>query len=159
MIIHMSKSLLVLFLLLVACKTSQELAMESTETTFLVIDSGVLYGAGEEGFESGAYLINSIEEMEKILLKMNSVNSYTINLEYQSTYFHDHTIIFLFDEVRGSAGHTFELKKIDKNEKGLILKVKRSQPEGMAASVMTQPFQVIEIPKQNGSLELEVISP
>jgi hypothetical protein len=156
----MHKTLFFLVLLLFACKTSKEVPNAPTAIDFEPIGSGILYGAGEEGLLAGAYLVNSEDVLSEILRKMNSQNSGDyLNLTPDASYFKEHSMIFLFDEVRGSGGHTFEIKKLTLHNDLLKIGVLSAKPEGMATTVMTQPFQIIEIPKFEGRIEVQLISP
>jgi len=156
----MHKTLPLLILLLFACKTSKEISTAPTAIDFEPIGSGILYGAGEEGLLAGAYLVNSEDVLSEILSKMNSLNSGDyLNLTPDASYFKKHSMIFLFDKVRGSGGHTFEIKKLTLHNDLLKIGLLSAKPEGMATTVMTQPFQIIEIPKFAGKIEVQLISP
>lgn len=156
----MHKTLFFLVLLFFACKTSKEISTAPAAIDFEPIGSGILYGAGEEGLLAGAYLVNSVDELSEILSKMNSQNSGDyLNLTPDDSYFKEHSIVCLFDQVRGSGGHTFEIKKLTRHNDLLKISALSAKPEGMATTVMTQPFQIIEIPKFEGRIEVELISP
>jgi hypothetical protein len=156
----MSKTLFLLVFLFFACRTSEEIPTSPKAIDFEPIGSGILYGAGEEGLMAGAYLVNSANELSQILTKMNAVNSGDyLNLTPDASYFKEHSMLFLFDEVRGSGGHTFEIKKLTLHNDLLKIGVLSAKPEGMATTVMTQPFQIIEIPKFEGRIEVQLISP
>lgn len=159
----MNKTLFLLVFLIFACTTSKEISNTSTPDTSTPIDferigSGMLYGAGEEGLLAGKYLVNSVDELSEILTKMNSINSVDyISITPDSSYFKEHSIIFLFDEVRGSGGYTFEADKLTLHNDLLKISILSAKPEEMATSVMTQPFQVIEIHKFTGKIEIQLI--
>lgn len=159
----MYKTLFLLVFLFFACTTSKEISNASTTNASTTIDferigSGMLYGAGEEGILAGKYLVNSVEELSEILTKMNSINSGDyLNITPDSDYFKAHSILFLFDEVRGSGGYTFEVDKLTLHNDLLKIDILSAKPEEMAASVMTQPFQVIEIHKFTGKIEINLI--
>jgi hypothetical protein len=156
----MHKTLFFFVFLFFACKTSKDIPTAPVAIDFEPIGSGILYGAGEEGLLAGAYLVNSVDELSEILSKMNSQNSGDyLNLTPDDSYFNEHSIVFLFDQVRGSGGHTFEIKKLTRHNDLLKIGVLSAKPEGMATTVMTQPFQIIEIPKFEGRFDVELISP
>jgi len=159
----MYKTLFLLVFIFFACTTSKEVSNASTVNASTTIDferigSGMLYGAGEECILAGKYLVNSVDELSEILTKMNSINSGDyLSITTDSSYFKAHSILFLFDEVRGSGGYTFEVVKLTLHNDLLQISIFTAKPEEMATSVMTQPFQVIEIPKFSGKIEIQLI--
>jgi hypothetical protein len=155
----MNKIYLLIIVILFACRSSKDIQTETRQIDFTIVSSSQIYGAGEEGLNNSAQIVNSQAEYEKITQKMSSVNTIDLNFEPENNYFEDKTLIFIFDQVRGSAGYTFAVQRITQNKNKLVLQIDSARPEGMAATVMTQPFQVIEVAKFSGEVELRFIAP
>lgn len=116
------------------------------------ICDGDLYGAGEEGLEAQQIIIESQEELESLLDKMSSINPTSCSDILMTIDFKEYDLIFLLDRVRGSGGHSIEVTEISKLEDLVSVEYKEQAPTGMATTVMTQPFQFVQVLKLNSEV-------
>ena len=125
--------------------------MENTKTESQkakVISNGNLYGSGEEGIDAQNLVITNQEDWEKLIRQMNSVNNISDSFTETKIDFTKFMIIAVFDAVKTSGGHSIQLD-IRPNSENVVVVVTRLAPQGMATSVMTQPYNIVKISKQN----------
>ncbi|WP_296381106.1 protease complex subunit PrcB family protein [Winogradskyella sp.] len=143
------------------CKTNMENAnaenakkenSEMRTTEFNVIAKGNLYGSGSEGIVAQNLVITNQNDWDKLISQMNSVNKVSDSFKETNIDFSKHTIIAVFDEVKGSGGHSLELT-ITTNSENTIVNITKIAPNGVATSVMTQPYYIIKIAKRNLPIE------
>lgn len=116
------------------------------------ICDGDLYGAGDEGLEAQQIVIESQEELESLLDKMSSINPTSCSDILMTIDFNEYDLIFLLDRVRGSGGHSIEVTEVSKLEELVSVEYKEQAPTGMATTVMTQPFQFVQVLKLNSEV-------
>lgn len=117
---------------------------------FYTIQSGNLFGAGDEGIEQSAVLVNSESELETLITTMNSTNNAVTISELTLSYdLKEHSFLFIFDRVRGSGGHSISVSSLYQHADFLEVQAKTSHPEGPATTVMTQPFHIVAIHHKN----------
>lgn len=163
------KSFLIIFiiypfsLLTHSCGTNDVKHSEKTENAiskieYLPVKSGVLYGAGEEGISQGIIGVSNTQELNALRSKMNTVNEELEEDVIPDLHFFDEEmLIFIFDKVRGTGGYTFEVEEIIEHKEMLEIQVLSKRPADPATSVMTQPYQIVSIPKSNKELTLVII--
>jgi hypothetical protein len=136
---------IVLFLLVLSCKTNLESSKMEKVDSFLIA-KGNLYGSGAEGLTAQNLVIDNQGEWNSLVNKMDSVNKVSDTFEETKIDFSKFNVIAVFDEVKGSGGHSLELI-INSNSKNRIVNVSHLAPEGSATTVMTQPFYIVKIAK------------
>jgi hypothetical protein len=136
---------IVLFLLVLSCKTNVESSKMEKVDSFLIA-KGNLYGSGAEGLTAQNLVIDNQGDWNSIVNKMDSVNKVSDTFKETTIDFSKFNVIAVFDEVKGSGGHSLELT-INSNSKNRIVNVSRLAPEGSATTVMTQPFYIVKIAK------------
>ena len=152
---EMKLSVLSLFFLLSMSSCMVVTIPESPEKTIMGhenICNGDLYGAREEGLEAQQIIIESQEELELLLDKMSSINPTNCSDILMTIDFNEYDLIFLLDRVRGSGGHSIEVTEISKLEDLVSVEYKEQSPTGMATTVMTQPFQFVQVLKLNSEV-------
>ncbi|MFC0603735.1 protease complex subunit PrcB family protein [Winogradskyella pulchriflava] len=144
-----------IFILLFAlnCKSTQNQEKMQNEAIVL-IGKGNLYGSGDEGFEKQNMVINNTEDWNNVMAKMNSVNNVTNGFSETKIDFSKFTVIAVFDEVKTSGGHSLELDIKPDSEK-ILVEIIRKSPDGMATSVMTQPYYIAKIMKSELPIEFK----
>lgn len=151
------KALIILSLLFVfSCKTKVEntknMDNKKTETSkmtnleWTLIAKGNLHGSGEEGIEKENLVITNTNDWNSLLQKMDSVNEVSKGFSETNIDFSKYTVIAVFDSVKGSGGHKLEVD-VASNSKNLVVTVTNKGPNGMATSVMTQPYYIVKIEK------------
>jgi hypothetical protein len=136
---------IVLFLLVLSCKTNVESSKMEKVDSFLIA-KGNLYGSGAEGLTAQNLVIDNQGDWNSLVNKMDSVNKVSDTFEETKIDFSKFNVIAVFDEVKGSGGYSLELT-INSNSKNRIVNVSRLAPEGSATTVMTQPFYIVKIAK------------
>ncbi|MCB0398271.1 MAG: protease complex subunit PrcB family protein [Winogradskyella sp.] len=144
---------IVILLFALNCKSTQNQA-KMINDDIVLIGKGNLYGSGAEGLKKQNLVITSSEEWKDLLNKMNSVNN--VSDSFSETYidFSKYSVIAVFDEVKNSGGHGLNLV-IQESKDKILVEVLRKSPEGMATSVMTQPYYVVKIPKSDAPVVFE----
>lgn len=138
---------IVILLLVVNCKSTENKAKMVKEDVIL-IGKGNLYGSGSEGIEQQNLVITSESEWKELLTKIDSVNKVSDSFSETQIDFSKYGIIAVFDAVKNSGGHSLSLVFQETKDKFLV-EVLRKSPDGIATSVMTQPYYIVKIPIQN----------
>lgn len=135
------------FILLFAlnCKSTQNQEKMIGERIVL-IGKGNLYGSGEEGIKAHNSVINDENDWQDLMAKINSINKVSESFSETKIDFSKYSIIAVFDDVKSTGGHSLDLD-IKPNSENIEVKVNRKSPEGMATSVMTQPYYIVKIAK------------
>lgn len=142
----MHKLLGILILLLVLnCKSTDNQA-KMTQENIILIGKGNLYGSGAEGIEKQNLIVASSEEWKDLLNKINTVNKVSDSFSETDIDFSKYTVLAVFDEVKNSGGHSLNLVLEEADDK-ILIEVLRKSPDGIATSVMTQPYYIVKIPK------------
>ncbi len=113
-----------------------------------LIAKGNLYGSGEEGIEAQNLVITNQKDWDELIAQMDSVNKVSTGFSETTIDFSKHSIIAVFDEVKTSGGHSLELN-ITTNSENTLVDVNHISPKGNATSVMTQPYYIIKIYKND----------
>ncbi len=146
------KPIFLIFLLVafVSCQ-SDEIAPETSKDItftknldFSVVAQGNLNGS--ENIEKSNLIIQNNTSWEGLINKMNSVNNVSNKFIETNIDFSRYTIIAVFDEVYGNGGHSIDVITVKENDFNVIVKLDRLL-KGNLASVITQPFQIIKVPK------------
>lgn len=138
-------------------QNSNEAEKEMEGITFEVINNGQMHGAGDEGIDDGHVRVTNADEMSEILNKMNSVNEQVDeDLMPTSDYFDNYMMVFLFDKVRGSGGHSIHTKNVYSNGKEIFIDIELKSPSGPATTVMTQPYEVIQLEKSDDPISVRI---
>ena len=139
-------------------KPSEQLETEATPVNFTVLKKGNLYGGGSEEISEGVIVVRNFEEWQSILTQINSANqSVDESLVSDIHFFDANMLLFVFDKLRGTGGFTMSVQGIYQHKEELVLELVKSAPEGPATTVMTQPFQLIEIQQSELPVSLKVI--
>lgn len=139
--------ILVTFILLFAlnCKSTQNQEKMSEEDITLIA-KGNLYGSGEEGIIAQNLIINNEKDWQVLMAKMNSVNKVSDGFSESKVDFSKYLVIAVFDDVKTSGGHSLDVE-IKPNSKNIEVSISRNSPQGMATSIMTQPYYIVKITK------------
>ncbi|NRA12285.1 MAG: protease complex subunit PrcB family protein [Crocinitomicaceae bacterium] len=136
-----------------SCKVVEETGptdtLEVIETSFKEIANNSLHGNGAEKIEEGVVVINSEKDWNALRTKMNSVNQ---SMAEKSIDFKKNTVLVYFDGIKGSGGHTVEVKKINELSEKLYVVMAKKKPKGDAIEIMTQPYCVVLIDKTDKTI-------
>ncbi len=123
--------------------------MENEDVT--LIAKGNLFGSGAEGLEKENVVITNSEDWNTLMAQMDAVNKVSERFAETEIDFAEYTVIAVFDEVKSSGGHHIELEIIQ-NSEALVVYIKYLAPRGIATTMMTQPFYIVKLPKQDSSV-------
>lgn len=140
------------------CSTSKKTALISPgEMTYTIIKSGNMFGAGEEGLADGIIAVSNTEQMNDLINKINGVNEEIKESLISDVHFFDESmLVFIFDKVRGSGGHSLKIETITNSGNEIIVTVKEIAPNGPASTVMTQPYVVLKVKKSTLPIQLKL---
>lgn len=126
------------------CKTKAESSKMNQAEDIVIIAKGELYGAGAEGISKQNLVISSQKEWQQWVDKMNAVNKVSDGFSTTDIDFTTHRVLAVFDEVKSTGGHSIEID-LSETEENIIAKITSHSPDGMATSVMTQPYCIVKI--------------
>ena len=130
----------------IGCNNNDEEFLPLTTSTTLVA-SGNLYGNGGENITRQNLIIQNNNEWIELMNKMNSVNNVTDNFTETEFDFSNFTIIALFDDIKMYGGYSIEIESVVENRSDLIAIIRHRSPNGIAPTVITQPYVIVKIPK------------
>jgi len=107
------------------------------------IESGQLYGAGEEGIPEGGVIIKSLEDWTSLSNKMNAVNNVEHEVNMDVFNFEVNWLVVYFDRVRGTSGHDVQIVDIRVTNDETKIQIKKTAPQDLAADVLTQPYVIV----------------
>lgn len=82
------------------------------------------------------------------MTQMDAVNKVSESFSETKIDFSESTITTVFDELKPSGGHHIDLDIVP-NSEAMVIHIKYLAPEGHATMVMTQPFYILKMPKQD----------
>ncbi|APY08206.1 hypothetical protein BWZ20_07775 [Winogradskyella sp. J14-2] len=136
---------IVVLLFALNCKSAENKA-KMTQENIILIGKGNLHGSGAEGIEQQNLIVTSSEEWQNLLNSINSVNKVSNSFSETDIDFSKYTVLAVFDEVKNSGGHSLNLV-VEETKDKILIEVLRKSPDGIATSVMTQPYHIVKIPK------------
>lgn len=140
------------------CSTSKKTALVTPgDMTYTIINSGNMFGAGEEGLAAGIIAASNMEEMNAVIDQINSVNPEIKDSIISDIHFFDeYMLVFIFDKIRGSGGHSLDIKSISNTGENIIVTTREIAPNGQASTVMTQPYVILKIEQSSLPIQLEL---
>jgi hypothetical protein len=135
--------------------TKESLTVNPSSVEFVQIAKGNLYGNGSEQIPKENLIITNNVSWEKLLQKMNLVNGVSTYFNESNIYFKNYIVLAIFDEIKRNGGHTISIKNIVENKNNLIVTMDYGNPNGDLTEVITQPFQIVKIPKTLMPIQFE----
>lgn len=120
------------------------------------ICSGELYGVGEEGLEAQTIIIETQDELEKLLDHMSKVNPTRCSDILLTTDFSQYDLIFILDQVRGTGDYDVMVLSVSRQGDLVTVKYSKKSPSGAAPTVMTQPYCFQQVEKLNSEVRFEL---
>lgn len=117
----------------------------SNDHSLMLISMGSLHGAGKEKIPAQRTVITSEAEWEALKEKMNSVNSVSADFKNDTIDFSEEVVIAIFEPVKTTGGHSVYISETTETNEEIQIKVKTTTPEGMATTVMTQPYYLAKM--------------
>jgi hypothetical protein len=131
------------------CKTE-----ENTVISYTVIAQNNLYGAGREGFVRQNIVIRDNAAWQNLINQINAVNNTSETFTETNINFSEYMIVAVFDEVKGNGGWSIDITNIENQENQIVVNLTNLKT-GNAASVITQPYQIVKIPVSNKEIIFE----
>ena len=136
-------------LFMVGCSAPKEVLVANADlhqVEFETIGKGSLYGAGEEGIEESNILIRSKQEWQGLKKNIDAVNKVSQNFKEHEVNFEEYYLIACFDPVRPNGGYSMKIKDVLESPTQIEVLIEHPKPQGMAISVLIQPYHIIRIP-------------
>ena len=124
---------------------------QSTEITFTEIGQGALFGNGVENISQSNLLINNQTDWQNLVSQMNSVNNVSDTFSETSIDFDNFSVIAIFLEIKGN-GWEVVINTIIENEDYITISIQETES---MTTVITQPFQIVKIPKTTKEIVAE----
>ncbi|CAI8241130.1 MAG: Uncharacterised protein [Formosa sp. Hel1_33_131] len=124
---------------------------QSTEITFTEIGQGALFGNGVENISQSNLLINNQTDWQNLISQMNSVNNVSDTFFETSIDFDNFSVIAIFLEIKGN-GWEVVINTIIENEDYITISIQETE---FMTTVITQPFQIVKIPKTTKEIVTE----
>lgn len=120
--------------------------MIEIEPTLIAKDN--LYGAGAEGLVEQKMIITEERAWKILLAQINSVNNVSDNFSETDIDFSQYQVIAIFSEVLPNGGSSLDFN-LTANVENIIFRINTLGSDGIATTVMTQPFLIVKIPISN----------
>lgn len=145
--------ILMLFGLMTNCNKTDKGLTENTLNLVghTQIGQGNLYGNGEENIPQQNLVILNSTSWNELIDQMNSVNNVSGSFTEININFSNFIVIAVFDKVYGNGGHSIDITEIIEDETHTFVTVENIL-NGNATSIMTQPFHIVKIPKNNKTI-------
>lgn len=147
-----NKALIILLsILILSCSSNNENSrVANIEPT--LIGKGNLLGNGDEGIIEQNIVITDQDSWNSLIAQMNLINNVSDSFSETNIDFSEYKVIAVFDELKGSGGHSLELNIIF-NSENIIVNIIKLFPEGNVTTIITQPYYILKIPTS----ELQII--
>ena len=131
---------------LASCGTTKELSVQNISTK--TIQTGNLFGAGDEGFHQEVKEIKSIDDWHELVKKLGQVNVFETDFDAHSFDFEHKTLYFCTDKVRSTGGYSLSVSNGEMTDNTVLIHIHILSPQEMAAEVLTQPYVLFSMEKQ-----------
>ncbi|NRB59843.1 MAG: protease complex subunit PrcB family protein [Winogradskyella sp.] len=135
------------------CKSTSNSNQMKSIIDEMLIDKGNLYGAGAEGITKQNLIISNANHWKTLIQKLDRVNKVSDGFSQKEIDFEKYNVLAVFDEVKNTGGHSIALE-ISENTEHTIVNVSFNSPQGMATTVISQPYIIVKIEKSEFQLFL-----
>ncbi len=111
-----------------------------------IIAEGNLYGNGDEGIPKQQLIIETEAEWHALKEQMDRVNHVSEQFTLKDINFKTYQVIAVFENVKTTGGYHINID-LETTKTQRTVTVTTKAPEGMATTVMTQPFKIMAIPR------------
>jgi len=140
-------SILLIVTLFVGCDKNND-TPETTNITLVEIGKNALYGNGQEGVSQSNLVITNNSDWQNLMDQMNSINNVTDNFNETNVDFSKFEIIAVFDIIHNNGGWSIDIMDVVENQNDIIVTYSNIST-GNITNIMTQPFHIVKIPKNN----------
>ena len=142
-----------LVMLMFSCNSAQN--SENMNPT--LIAEGNLYGNGNDGLVENNMVLKNQTEWKEVAAQLNKLNANIKEDQIKTVDFKKQMVIVLIDQQRTKGGYAIKISGVKNKEESVVINLRKSQTEGMATMVMTQPYYVGTIPKTDKEIEFEEV--
>jgi len=100
----------------------------------------------DENFPKSNLVIKDTQAWTAFMAKINATNNETGKFTETNIDFTKYQIIAVVDEIYKNGGHSIDITKISEEPKRINVKVEKLL-KGNIATVITQPYHIVKIPK------------
>lgn len=125
----------------------------SSNVTYSEIIKGDNYN-GKDSNPKGNLVIKDQTTWNDVLSKMNLILPANMIFPDTNIDFTKYQVIAVFDQVRNYGGYSIDITKITETRNRIIVKVEQLKPGGIA-TVITQPYHIIKMPKSDKKIVFE----
>jgi hypothetical protein len=136
--------LLSLALVWTNCKSDDGSSQDPVD--FIIIAKNNLHGNGSEGLVSQNIIVRNTDEWNALIEQMESVNEQSDQFSETDIDFNQSLLVAVFDELRPTGGYSLDLK-LKQSDSKIVVEIHKNKPEGMAITVITQPYIIVKIDK------------
>lgn len=117
---------------------------------FALVGRENLYGNGSEQISESNLVINDTPAWQALLDQMTTANTLPLDFGNTDIDFSQWTVVAVFDQVQMSGGYAIDVVSIESDNTSVIVDVEKSNGgEGAEATVITQPYHIVKMPKTN----------
>lgn len=144
----------ILFSLLLLCTLSctnndDNNDFEPQTITPVLIGKDNLYGNGEEGILQKSIVISDQIAWTQMMNSMNRTNNVTKNFTTTAIDFNEYQVIAVFDNIKTTGGFSIDITNVEENQNNIVVTIKHFSDGVIAATVLTQPFNIVKISKSS----------
>ncbi|TXK72495.1 protease complex subunit PrcB family protein [Mesonia sp. HuA40] len=132
---------------LISCNTMQRTHI--TQDSLALVGAGNLYGNGEENLEPNTTVIRQSSEWEQIKRKMDAINATTSSFKGLPVNFENEMVLAIISDIKTTGGYAIDVLGVEEKDEEIIINYTMHRPEGVASTVMTQPYYVAKLPKRD----------
>ncbi|WP_456442645.1 protease complex subunit PrcB family protein [Psychroserpens sp.] len=136
----------VLFVLFTGCSSDDE-NFEPIEVSTLLIGKGNLYGNGSENIIQQNLILSNPNSWNQLIVQIDNINI-TDNFTEIDIDFSEYLVIAIFDEIKSNGGHSIDITGVTEFEDKISVQIKNIL-QGDATLVITQPYHIIKIARNN----------
>ena len=113
----------------------------------ITIAKNNLYGNGGENIGQENFVISDVASWNELKQKMNTSNNVTQYFSETSIDFSRYQILAVFDVILTNGGHSIDIIDVLEYDTEIRVNLNNLQRGGLT-NVITQPFHIVKIPKQ-----------
>lgn len=126
---------------------------KSSNVTYSQILKGDTYST-ESNNPKGNLVIQDQTTWNNVLSKMNLILPANVIFPDTNIDFSKYQVIAVFDQVRNYGGYSIDITKITETRNRIVVKVEQLKKGGIA-TVITQPYHIVKIPKSDKKIVFE----
>ena len=120
-----------------------------------LISKGDLSGIGTEVISNQYFSFTNQTEWDNFISQIDVTNEVSSGFSEQNIDFSEYVVIAVIDKVRNTSGYSIDLEISTNYEKIFIgSNLSSPSPDGVVATVISQPYHIVKIAKTNLPIDL-----